>query len=183
VVQINGSGWTILREGVLSAREVSEKAACRILFVCTGNTCRSPMAAALCVKHLAKHLGCLPEELLHRGFFVHSAGLAAKMGDKAAAQAVAAVAQRGVDLTSHETQPLTEDLVGRSDHLIVMTRSQLFALAATFPGVGPAARLLSPTGEDVPDPIGGEPQVYRDCARDIEAHLEELIPELVSGER
>ena len=65
-----------------------QQSACLVVFVCTGNTCRSPLAEALCKKRLADALGCAMADLPGRGFFVCSAGLAAMMGGPAAAEAV-----------------------------------------------------------------------------------------------
>src|SRR5207245_9226247 len=84
VVEVNGSTWKILREGVLSEEELERQSACEIVFVCTGNTCRSPLAEALCKKRLAERLGCAPPDLPRHGFAVQSAGLAAMIGDRAA---------------------------------------------------------------------------------------------------
>ena len=183
VVVVEGSSWRILREGALSSVQVAESAACRILFVCTGNTCRSPMAAALCSKLLAGHLGCQPEELLEQGFLVQSAGVAAMMGAGAAPEAQDAVKELGADLANHQTQSLTEALVEHADYLIVMTRSHLNSVAARFGGVGPSPRVLSREQKDLPDPVGCDRSVYRHCASEIERHVAGLIPEIVVSNR
>ena len=178
VVQIDGNAWKVLREGVLSSAEIERQAARLILFVCTGNTCRSPMAEALCKKLLAEQVGCTPEELPQRGFIVLSAGLAAMMGAAAAAEAVEVAREFGVDLTSHASRPLTQRLVAQADFVIAMTRSHLLALAAHQAKSGAAFRLLSGEGEDLPDPIGCDRHVYRECAAQITRHLQRLVPEL-----
>jgi tRNA threonylcarbamoyl adenosine modification protein (Sua5/YciO/YrdC/YwlC family) len=177
VVRVDGSTWSILREGVVSRAELQRQACCLIIFVCTGNTCRSPLAEALCKKMLADRLGCRPEELPQHGFIVHSAGLAAGMGGEAAPEAIEAARELGADLRGHATRPLSPLWVAQADYLIAMTTSHLHALASQFPGIGPRPRLLSETGEDVPDPIGCEQQVYRDCAQCIMHHLEMLVAE------
>ena len=149
-----------------------------ILFVCTGNTCRSPLAEALFKKQLADRLGCPPEELPQRGFLVLSAGLAAMMGGGAAAEAVAVAREFGADLSGHASRPLSAELAAQADYLIVMTRGHLLALAAQFPQSGVRPLLLSPSGEDVADPIGCDEPVYRECARQVWRHLEALVNEL-----
>src|SRR5436305_1296088 len=72
VVRVNGDGWSILREGPVSAEELGQQTAILTVFVCTGNTCRSPLAEALFKKKLADRLGCPAEELPRRGFLVIS---------------------------------------------------------------------------------------------------------------
>jgi tRNA threonylcarbamoyl adenosine modification protein (Sua5/YciO/YrdC/YwlC family) len=177
VVQINGNTWNILREGVLTEADLERQACCLIVFVCTGNTCRSPLAEALCKKLLAERMGCAPEELPRRGFLVVSAGLAALPGGGAAPEAIETARAFGTDLRGHVARPLTASLVAQADYLFAMTESHLFALASQFPGFGLAPRLLSETGEDLPDPIGCEQPVYHECAEQIMHDLEILIPE------
>jgi len=181
VARIEGERWEMIREGAISAGQLEELARCRILFVCTGNTCRSPLAQALCAKLLADRLGCTVAELPQRGFIVQSAGLAAMMGGEAAAEAAAVAREMGADLSGHRSQPLTIELLTQTDFLFVMTRSHLQTLSSLESHGGPAPRLLSPRGDDIPDPIGSSAEVYRECARVIVQHLEDLLPELQSS--
>ena len=69
--------YTVLRQGAISARRLARLARTRVLIVCTGNMCRSPMAVGLARKILAQRLGCTPEDLGSHGFEVTSAGTAA----------------------------------------------------------------------------------------------------------
>jgi tRNA threonylcarbamoyl adenosine modification protein (Sua5/YciO/YrdC/YwlC family) len=178
VVRVDGEHWSILREGVVTREQLERQACCLILFVCTGNTCRSPLAEALCKKMLADRLGCQPEELPQRGFIVQSAGLAASTGGGAAPEAIAAARELGADLREHFTRPLTPLWLAQADYVIGMTANHIHVLASQFPGLGPRPRLLSGDGEDVPDPIGCEQEIYRECAQCIARHLEKLIQEL-----
>ncbi len=178
VVRVNGQSWEILREGVLSAAELERRLPCVVVFVCTGNTCRSPLAEALCKKLLADRLGCPVEELPRRGFLVLSAGTAAMMGGGAAAEAIEVARELGADLTGHVSRPLTANLVAQADYLVAMTHGHLLALAGQYGPLGPRARLLCPEGQDVPDPIGCDQQVYQECAQQILRHLEGLVAEL-----
>jgi protein-tyrosine phosphatase len=178
VVRVEGESWKILEPGLLSAADLEQSAACRILFVCTGNTCRSPLAQALCSKLLAERLGCTPAELPRRGFIVQSAGLAAMMGAEATPEAVTAAREFGADLTNHRSQPLSRELLEQAHFLFAMTRSHLHMLLdIDLPAVA-SARLLCASGEDIPDPIGSPAEVYRLCAQTILHHLEALLPEL-----
>jgi protein-tyrosine phosphatase len=177
LVKVTGESWTVLREGVFSNAALAGLLPCRIVFVCTGNTCRSPLAEVLCKKLLAARLSCPLEELPQRGFLVHSAGIAAMMGGPAAPEAVDTAREFGADLTGHQTQPITRELLGLADYVIAMTRGHSRALTSAG-AVGPAPRLLARDGSDVPDPIGASPEVYRECARQILGHLEALVPEL-----
>jgi protein-tyrosine phosphatase len=110
---------------------------------------------------------------------VASAGLAAATGAEAAAEAVEAARELGAELVGHSSRPLTADLARQADHLVVMTQGHFMALADQGTGLGLRPRLLCPEGNDLPDPVGGDREVYRACARAIWGHLEKLVPEVV----
>lgn len=177
VVRANGQGVTVIRTGVLTPAQVEQLSATVLLFICTGNTCRSPLAEALCKKQLADRLGCTPNELPQRGFLVLSAGLAAMMGGEAAPAAVAVAQEYGADLSRHQSRPLSVSLLAQADTVFVMTRGHLRSLSSQFPKIGPEPRLLSPTGLDLADPVGADEPVYRDCARQIWSDLEQQLAE------
>ena len=145
-----------------------------VLFVCTGNTCRSPMAEAICKRMLADRLGCDPADLPARGFVVRSAGVMASPGDIASPVAVDVVRELRAELASHRSRPVNPELLAEATDVIAMTRGHLAVLMARFPNVGPDPRLLCEE-LDLPDPIGGDTHEYRACARLIADNLDRLI--------
>jgi protein-tyrosine phosphatase len=181
LVALEGKGVRVLREGSIPAQQVDDALACRVLFVCTGNTCRSPMAKALCEKMLADRLGSSVADLPRRGFVVQSAGLAAAPGNEASPEAVDTVRTWGADLVGHRSQSLTLALLGSADFVFAVTRSHLRVLQDVQGNVGPWPRLLSSAGEDIDDPIGGSPELYERCATQIRSCLEEVIVEIMEG--
>ncbi len=177
VVRVNGDRWSVVRAGVVDDATLIRLSPCTVVFVCTGNTCRSPLAEALCKKMLAERLGCTAAELPERGYQVLSAGLSATSGDAAAGEALEVARELGADLSGHRSQRLTHELLA-ADHLVTMTQGHLRALAPYCGGGTAQPRLLSGQGTDVPDPIGGDREVYRECARQITRCLEEFLAEL-----
>ncbi len=179
VVLIKDDQWQMLREGVVSSDTLTQLSGIMILFVCTGNTCRSPLAETLCKKLLAERLGCSPDDLPRRGFLIRSAGLGALPGAPAAAEAVAVAQTRGGDLSQHVTRPLTDRLVLQADYVFAMTRSHLAALEELNFSEGPHLDLLCPDGRDIEDPLGGDRAQYESCAEQIESCLRSRLPQLL----
>jgi L-threonylcarbamoyladenylate synthase len=182
VVKVQGGHWEILREGALDKTTLTQLAGCWVLFVCTGNTCRSALAEALFKKMLADRLGCRIDELPDRGFTIRSAGLAAFGGYPAPPEATEVARQRGADLSAHRSRMISEDMVRQSDFILAMTRSHLELLDDLF-GVDRQIkpRLLCPDGSEIADPMGSEQSVYARCTAEIERALERLLPEVLKS--
>lgn len=170
----DNNSFRILREGVLEERTIRRLMQVNFLVVCSGNTCRSPMAAGILRKLLADKLGIAESELAANGYNVESAGVSAAAGMPPAPQGVRALLSRGIDISSHRSQLLTLDLIRRADYIFTMTRSHRDSILR----LDPQARVSTVADRDIEDPIGENDEVYVQCARQIEQALKERLEEV-----
>ena len=146
-----------------------------ILVVCTANICRSPMAAGL----LRQRLAIEKVAARHR---VVSAGVWAEDGEPASENAVATLAERGIDISDHQSRSLTTAEIAGADLILVMTHEHARLVRQTWPQYAWKVYLLSEMTRkrrDVEDPYGGSIEEYRACAdtmsRYIDSGLERIL--------
>jgi protein-tyrosine phosphatase len=148
-----------------------------ILLVCTGNTCRSPMAQALTERVIAEKLGVGPDELAGAGVVVRSAGVAAGEGSPASPEAIAVLGEDGIDLSDHQSQAVSDRLIEEADVIYTMTGRHREVLVNRWPRADDKTLPLNPDG-DIHDPIGGDEREYRETARLIRWYLQERLEAL-----
>jgi tRNA threonylcarbamoyl adenosine modification protein (Sua5/YciO/YrdC/YwlC family) len=179
IVDFSGESWKIVRKGVLDSRMIRKLLTRRILLVCTGNTCRSPMAAGLARSILAKRLGCPADDLEERGVEVLSAGVLAIDGGRASPDAVSAAKELGADISRHKTRKLTKVMIQDADVVLCMTQRQVLEACQMAPAAAAKVRRLDAQA-DIEDPIGMGQQDYVRTARQIQRALEEALKESVA---
>jgi len=180
VVGIDEDGVSILRAGAISQSAVDRLKAKIVIFVCTGNTCRSPMAEVLCRRLLATRLHCSPEEVEEHGYVVMSAGVAADGQFPASSAARQVMSARDLSLSDHQSQPLNETHIRFADKIYAMTRNHRETILSLWPSADARLFVLRTDGGDIADPYGGNLSLYENCAEQIEEELYKRINEITS---
>ena len=184
VVEVVDDEVRVLRAGAIPEARLVDDRRVNVLFVCTGNTDRSPLVAAIFARRLAERLGCDESGLGARGFAVSSAGVEARDGHPASASAQKIGSEwptRPLDLEAHRSRKLTEAMLDAATLVVCMERWQLEEILAFFPGRSADVRLLDPEGRDVEDPAGRSPLVYRRLAGRLDAAVALLVGGIVTS--
>lgn len=142
-----------------------------ILFVCTGNTCRSSMAEIM-FKEMLKEVEDMDIKVI-------SAGTWALPGQGASENAIKAMQEKNIDLSEHSSTPLTEKLVNEADLILTMTRNHKNQILSQVPMAKEKVYTLKEYADynfiDIIDPFGGNIQIYRQCAKEIEEALKKIL--------
>lgn len=142
-----------------------------ILFVCSGNTCRSPMAQALLLKYLHEHQDIYQPD----AYQVWSAGMHTRDGLPASDEAIRVMSAEKVDLKGHCSSRLDKSLVQQADYIFTMTVSQRDYLKQSFPAkdnIFVIKEFAAGIAEDITDPYGAGYEVYYECLTE----LKKIIP-------
>lgn len=151
---------------------IMDKLTTRVLFVCTGNTCRSPLAEGLGREWERQRS---PNGLTIE---VSSAGVAAGPGSPASEQTIEVLKERGIDLSSHRSRMLTPQMIDRADIVLTMTPSHAQAVMQIAPDSAHKVFPIDPHNP-IADPIGQPIGVYRQVADQLETLIDARLKELI----
>jgi protein-tyrosine phosphatase len=176
IVRVGKDHYEIVRAGIYDQRIIERLLRTTILFVCSGNTCRSPMAEAIARHLISEKLHVPEDDLEKKGVQVVSAGAMAMPGSRATPAAVDAVRGLGGDLTKHRSRPLTVELIHQADKIFTMGRAHARAVTTLVPSAAEKVATLDPQG-DIEDPIGGDSALYQQLAGELRTLIEKRLQE------
>lgn len=176
LLKVRPDSYQIVRSGVYDARIIERLLKTNFIFVCSGNTCRSPMAEGIFRHLLAKKWQVPESQLEKKGVTIMSAGTSAMPGMRAASQAVEVLKEMGIDLSRHRSRLLSVELVHQADLIYVMSQAHAQAVRALVPAAADKVRMLNPQG-DIEDPIGADVSVYKQVAEQLTALINKQLDE------
>ena len=180
VLRLGRGRFELAREGLFTVEQLRAAAGLKIAFVCTGNTCRSPMAEALARHMIAQRLQTQVGAIDQFGFHVQSMGVHASPGSPASPATIDVLAEDGIDFDGHVSRSATLEEVLRQDRVYGMTASHVEALRRLLPpGRDRHVALLDPDGADVPDPFGGTRADYARTSMRIRSAIQARLDEWV----
>jgi L-threonylcarbamoyladenylate synthase len=183
VLDLTTAPYKILREGAVSLTQLQKAGQIvtvetvmtgvkTLLFVCTGNSCRSAMAEGL-FKEMLKGKKTIE---------VISAGIGAIPGLSAARGAEVVMKEIGIDISSHRTRMLTLEMAEKADLILAMALLHKEYIEMTYPEFKEKVHLLTeygnpqkPLSADIPDPVGRPLEAYEECLRVMREHLERVV--------
>ncbi len=174
VVDITREKPNILREGLITGQEINQAIERKnVLFVCTGNSCRSVMAEYLLKQKVRDR----------KDVAVFSAGTGVFLHSTASHETLMVLKEKGLDASGHVSQPLDSVLLKQADLIFVMTKMHRSQILDRVPEVEQRIYLMrefidDPNGDehqaDIPDPMGGTHEAYKNCLKDISKAIDKI---------